>query len=308
MEAPPGVVFRNAALRNAIAGEPSGDESATDVADCTETVFLLALEGSDTPDPRWGFLEKTINTLVQTFQPSPVLTHVELFLPTQRKGGDVHFSTYYGRHAGWGSDFGDGAPFYFGYNESKWRAIPVMGTKALERIRTQCAAEAEAETAYSLAGYVFSVPPLRAFASARNNSVGDPAHCAALSARVLTRALPGLNMPYSDAWYGPSTLFIELSKKARMNAYNDHILETTPSTLSLPEQQEISNARETLLSGSNDAVGRLTTTACNMAVAHQSQLVIRERATSSDAARTRVLEKGLARMLLRWSLTQNERV
>jgi hypothetical protein len=125
---------------------------------------------------------------------------------------------------------------------------------------------------------------------------------------VLSRALPSLNLPYSDAWYGPSTLFIELSKKVRMNAYNEHITETTPSTISIPEQQEITNARETLLSGSNDAVCKLTTAACNMAVTHQAQLVIKERATTFDSARMRVLEKGLARMLLRWSLMQNNTV
>jgi hypothetical protein len=282
------------------------DTSAPSVSDSTDTVFLLALEGSDTPDPRWGFWERTIDLLVQTFQPSPVLTHVELFLPTTRKGGEVHFSTYYGRHAAWGSEFGDGKPFYFGYNETKWRAIPIMGHKALQGLQGECAAEAEAETPYSLRGYVFSVPPLRALAGTRYNGVGDPAHCAALSARVLTRALPTLNLPYSDAWYGPSTLFIELSKKVRMNAYNEHVTETTPATLSISEQEELSNARETLLSGSNESVRKLTTTACNMAVAHQSHLVIKERATTSDAARMRVLEKGLARMLLRWSLMQNE--
>jgi hypothetical protein len=237
-----------------------------------------------------------------------VLTHVELFLPTDRKGGEVHFSTYFGRHAAWGSEFGDGKPFYFGYNEANWRAIPVMGTKAVQNTRTEASFEAEAETPYSLPGYVFSVPPLRVIARVRNNRVGDPAHCAALSARVLSRALPGLNLPNSDAWYGPSTLFIELSKEHRMAAYQEHITETTPTTLSIPEQQEIQHARETLLSGSNEAVCSLTTTACNMAVKHQSHLVIKERSTTHDSARMRVLEKGLARMLLRWSLIQNERV
>jgi hypothetical protein len=306
MESTPGLVFRNSALRSEIDGEYQTD-SVSDVSDTAELVFLLALEGADAPDPRWGFWERTINTLVQTFQPNPVLTHVELFLPTDRKGGEVHFSTYLGRHAAWGSEFGNGAAFYMGYNEARWRAIPVMGAKALRRMRQECALEADAASAYSLAGYVFSVPPFRALASVRNNGVGDPAHCAALSARVLSRALPSLNLPCSDAWYGPSTLFIELSKKSRMHMYDEYVVDTTPDYVSLSEQQELKKARETLLSGHDDAVRTLTTGACNMAVKHQAYLVIRERATASDSARMRVLEKGLARMLLRWSLIQNER-
>jgi hypothetical protein len=299
MESDSGLVFRSTALRSAVNGSDLKHRP-------TEIVYLLGLESSATPDPQWGFWQRALNTLVRRFQPHPVLSHVELFLPTSQHGGEVHFSTYYGRHAGWGSDFGTGEPFYGGWNENKWIAIPIVGAAAIERLRKECALEANVDTPYSLTGYLFSVPPLRALASARDNGVGDPAHCAALSARVLSRALPAISLPYSDAWYGPSTLFLELSKKARMTAYHEHISETTPSTLSLPEETERTVARETLLSGSNDSVAALSTHACNVAVEYQAHLVIKERATGGDTARMRVLEKGLGRMLVRWSLCQNE--
>jgi hypothetical protein len=181
-----------------------------------------------------------------------------------------------------------------------------MGDNALARLREECSAEANAETAYSLTGYLFSVLPLRALASMRPNSVGSPAHCAALTARVLTRALPALNLSCSDAWYGPSTLFIEVANQSRMKAYQEFIADTTPDTLSLPEETYIRYARETLLSGTDDAVRRLTISACNMAVEAQARLVIKERATASDPGRMRVLEKGLARMLIRWSSVHNK--
>lgn len=296
------------ALRNTALGVSGEGKEGTvcESGGAGEVVFLLALEGDDEPNPKWGWLDRTINSLVCALQPSPVLSHVEIFIPTDRKGGEVHFSTYLGRHAAWGSEFGNDKTFYMGHNESKWRAIPIMGKNAIERVRQECSAEANLETPYSLAGYVFSVPPLRALANTRKNDVGDPAHCAALCSRVLTRAIPTLNLPCSDPWYGPSTLFIELSKKSRMSVYEEHVTETTPAILSLPEQQDIKNALENLLSGTNQAVSMLTTTACNTAVKHQAHLVIKERATASDPGRMRVLEKGLARMLLRWSLFQNE--
>ena len=294
------LVFRNSALRAAIS------EEDPDVVP-TELVFLLALEGNENSDPRIGMVERTVNTLVKTFQPNPVFMHTELFIPTEQKGGEVHFSTYLGKHAAWGSEYGNDAAFYMGHNESHWRALPVMGKDALKMTRRSCTEEADVPTPYSLSGYVFSVRPLRAFAQWRDNTVGSPAHCASLCARVLSRAIPAIQLPCSDAWYGPSTLFIELSKQKRMADYHEHITETTPSVISIPEQNEWQQARETLLSGDNEAVRMLSTNACKEAVTHQAHLVIKERATTTDEARIRVLEKGIARMLIRWSVLQNTR-
>ena len=220
---------------------------------------------------------------------------------------DIH--TYIGQQAGWGGDFGDGRSFYWGHNKSRWRAIPVIERDAVKRVREACQAEVDGpgghRTNYSLVGYLFSVPPFRALAWARKNNVGDKAHCAALAARILSRALPSIRLPCSDAWYGPSTLFIELSTKTRMQSYHEHITDITPTTLSLPEQHELDHARETLMCGTDESVKHLTSAACAMACRHQARLAIRERATAFDSTRTRVLEIGIARMLLRWSLVQN---
>ena len=271
-----------------------------------ETVFLLALEGGS-QDPRWGFFERALDTLVKFCQPSPIFTHVEIFIPTQRKGGDVHFATYLGRHADWGSGFGSGKAFYCDeHNEARWRAIPVMHRGALHRLHKECAREADAQTAYSLTGYLFSIPPLWVFSALRPNSVGSPAHCAALSARVLDRALPSLKLPHSDSSYGPSTLYAELATHNRMREYDEYLTDTKPAVLSVVEKEEIDNARETLLSGTDEEVRRLSTRDCNLGIAAQSDLVIRERAASSVEANMSVLERGLARMLLRWSILQNQ--
>lgn len=297
------VVFRNNALKTAL----SGDASVKTV-EAPETVFLLFLESTDAVDNSLGFWERTLNTLIKTMQPNPVLMHVELFIPAIQKGDEVHFSTYLSRHAGWGSDFGgarQATNFYLGTNNSRWRAVPIISTKAIERVRAACQDEALCSTAYSLAGYAFSAPPLRAIASMRDNTVGAPAHCAALTARILSRAIKTLKLPQSDAWYGPSTLFLEIAKKGRMTSYDNYIEETRPAVLSLPETDEITSARTALLSGTNDDVKRLTTNVCNMAVAEQSRLLIKERATNKDPKRIVTLEKGLAQMLLRWSCLQN---
>jgi hypothetical protein len=281
------------------------EESRGRAPEKMEMVYLLALASSPRQDSRLSFFEKLVGSLVRIFQPDPVMAHVELFLPTHERRGEMHFSTYYGKHAGWGSDFKNSESFYTGENGSRWRAIPVMGRGILSKLRRECASEADVATEYSLVGYVFSVPPLRALSSVRDNSVGAPAHCAALAARVLTRAIPSIDLPCSDAWYGPSTLFIELSKQSRMQLYDEYITDTTPATLSLPEQQELSNAKETLLSGTDAAVRTLTTDACMSAIRRQSHLVISAKAAGDVSPRTSVLEQGLARMLLRWSTLQN---
>lgn len=297
------MVFRNNALKTALSSD-----AAVKAAEVPETVFLLFLESTDTVDASLGFWERTLNTLIKTMQPNPVLMHVELFIPAIQKGDEVHFSTYLGRHAGWGTDFGGAKQakgFYLGTNGSRWRAVPVISTKAIERVRAACQDEALCSTAYSLLGYAFSAPPLRAVAAVRDNAVGAPAHCAALTSRVLTRAIKTLNLPQSDAWYGPSTLFLELTKKARMTSYDDYINETRPAVLSLPETDEITLARTALLSGTDEEVERLSTNSCNMAVAEQSRLLIKEQATNKDPVRVVSLEKGLAQMLLRWSCLQN---
>lgn len=275
-----------------------------------ESVFLMALKGDDAPNQQWSLWDRFIHFAVRTFQPNPVFTHVELFVPpdlhaTNVNGTNVHFSTYNGQRASWGERYEQDPTFYTGFNFDKWIAIPVRGDGAVSRLRAECEQEVQKETPYSLLGYLFSVPPLRALASIRRNGVGAPAHCAALTARVLSRAIKDLNLPCSDAWYGPSTLFSELGKSERMKKYQGEINDTTPNVTSLPEQHELECAYEALMSGSDEDVRRLTITQCMLAVNYQASKVIDSRAGPQQDHGT-VPEHGLARLLIRWSTVRNQ--
>ena len=150
-------------------------------------VYLLCLEGSTEPDPNWSGAEVFIDKLVQLAQPAPSITHCELVIPPCEKGDDMHFATYLGAQAGWGRSFSGQRSFYLGRNAALWRAVPIACANAASKLRTECFKH-EA-TPYSIARYVCSAPPLRAFAGMLSDAVGSSAHCATLSARVLKRTL-----------------------------------------------------------------------------------------------------------------------
>ena len=268
-------------------------------ADQIQTVFLIGLEGH-TGDPGWSLAQRVIDSLVRHFQPSPVLTHVELLIPPQNKGSETHFSTYYQHVAGWGSSFNYSTHFYLGpVNFSNWRAIPVQAKQLVERLREVC--DANVGTPYSISRYPFSVPPFRAIASILSDDACSPAHCAGLSARLLNASSPEIHLKHSSPWYSPSTLFIECAKPERMWAYNKH-LDETDHIQSLPEEEEGLCAIETLLRGSNDAVKLLSHRQCVAGTEKLTRDVIRQRADSVvDPVRERILEKQLARALLRWT-------
>ena len=120
-------MFRNSEFLQALRSDAGADlaESGDD------TVFLLGMEGSP-PDPGWSTQETVLDTLVKAFQPSPVLTHVELFIPPKNEENDrVTFASYVGRSAGWGSSLPDSCEFYTGGARS-WRAIPVRASKIIQ--------------------------------------------------------------------------------------------------------------------------------------------------------------------------------
>ena len=64
--------------------------------------------------------------------------------------------------------------------------------------------------------YPMSIWPLRAFSGFLDDRINAPAHCAALSARILRSALPEVSLPQPSHWYGPSSLYLELSTPERM--------------------------------------------------------------------------------------------
>lgn len=268
-----------------------------------EVVFVLALEG-DKPKADWKWWEKTLDTLVQTVQPAPALTHVEVLLPPTPEGDEVHFATYLGKAANWGSGFGDSETFYLDPNGNgpSWRAIPVMARGATERLRAACEAQRGAPygAPYRLFNYPFSFPPLRSLAGWLDDSPGAPAHCSALTARCLRRGLPELDLSHPAAWYGPSTLFLELTRRARMESYGRHLAEmaTLPS---LAEQEEAGKGSEVLLRGSDESVRALTHAEATAGVQLLCGRCI-DAIVEEDATMERLTQKQLARALLRWSL------
>lgn len=268
-----------------------------------EVVYVLALEG-DKPDATWRWWERVLDTVVQTVQPAPSLTHIELIVPALEDKDDVHFGTYLGKSANWGSGFGDSLSYYLNPdgNGPAWRAVPVVAHGAISRLREEC--EQHVGTPYGdvhrLFNYPFAVPPLRSLAWTLDDSPKANGHCATLVARCLKRALPELHIAEASAWYGPSTLFLELSRKARMVSYHDRMAEMA-TTKSLPETEEATRAAEALLRGSDDAVRGLSDAECRAGI---DMLCLKSvsAAAGDDVTAERLAQKQLARALLRASL------
>jgi len=268
-----------------------------------EVVYALALEG-DAPDPNWRWWERWLDAIVQTVQPAPALTHIELVIPPRNDTDEVHFATYLGKSANWGSGFGDSANFYLNPdgNGGSWRAVPVVAHGALSRLREECANHVGTPygSARWLFNYPFSVPPLRSLAWTLDDKPKANAHCATLTARCLKRAFPELYIPEASAWYGPSTLFLELARRARMLSYRDRMAEMA-TVKSLAETEEAANAAGVLLRGSDDDVRALSATECQAGV---DLLCLKSvnAAANSDVTVERLSQKQLAIALLRSSL------
>lgn len=258
--------------------------------DGEEFVFLLGIEAG-APKEDWSFGERFLDMLVRNFQPSPVFVHVELFVPPRNSDDQTQFATYVGRKAGWGSS-GDDASFYVGGRNS-WRAFPVKAENAAHLARLAC--EQEEGAPYSLLRYVTSTHPFRTLAPFLAASPKSPAHCATLSARVLKAA--GVALPRTAAWYSPSTLWLELSRPSRMEQ-----MRLSSPLLSLSGSEASLAHVETLLRGSDAAVGAMTDAECRAAVQTMQFLVLSE---EDETARV-VHERQLARGLLRWAEVQRK--
>tara|TARA_Y100000389_G_scaffold201673_2_gene244985 strand:+ start:85 stop:1014 length:930 start_codon:yes stop_codon:yes gene_type:complete len=225
--------------------------------------FVLLFLEADKPGTDFSFPERALDTLVQHMQPAPAITHVELMIPSSDESGDdLHFSTYLGASgAAWANGYGDGPNFYLNPkgNGASWRAVPVFARDAARRLRAEC--HKHVDTPYPamarLLNYPFSVPPFRAFASYLDNRRGVPAHCAALSARIMQSCMPELNVPNAAPWYGPSTLYLELSRQGRMVAYAARA-RAEATVQSIIDTEESARALETLLRGSDHDVRELS--------------------------------------------------
>lgn len=259
-----------------------------DSATVEDFVFALFLECRDEPTPGASAAENALSGLIMACQPSPSIAHVELFLADGK--GDPHFATYLGRKSGWGFSFGGESTFYTDLNAGLWRAVPVYNKGLAARLRHEL--KLHVDTPYSLGRYACSVPPLRAFASWLPDRPGDPAHCAALTARCLKRALYSLGnkalIKRASPWYGPTTLLLELSScSARLGGV---------------EKQEVSEefggCVNNLLHASSDVVSGLTTEQKNEAVSHLAKRACCA-AQSGDSVAIKIAQKQLAVSLLR---------
>jgi len=264
------------------------------ISEGNDVVYLIGVEG-DAPNPSWSWPERFLDRLVQTFQPAPVLTHVEIFVPPSFDGTHVNFATYIGKTANW-QPCGDAAAqkFYLIDNADAWRAIPIFDASASKRLVDE--AQFHIGTPYSLARYAWAIPPLRNFACVLPSTIQSPGHCATVSARLLERALPSVKLQKPAAYYGPSSLFIELSRKKRMQTYADH----------LDRHVGVSNetgrhAQEILIRHSDEEVRRLSSTECAAAIELLTARACRTTA-SGDPTVARIAQKQLAKALLRWSL------
>lgn len=282
----------------------TGDSA--DAQGSNDVVYLLALEG-DRPNPKWTFWERALDKMVQTFQPAPAMTHVELFLPPGSPSDECNYATYLGKESGFGSKFGNAEQsrhFYLEENGSSWRAVPVMASGAAKRVREECARQQGASygSASSLFNYHYAVPPFRSLAWTVDMRPSAPAHCASLTARCLDSALPELDIPHTAAWYGPSTLFLELSRTGRMQSYARR-LSDMEHTRAIVEDEEATAAEDHLLRWSDDRVREMTSQECQAGIDRLTQRCVTA-ATSGDATAARVAERSLARGLLRYSLLQ----
>ena len=276
---------------------------ATPSSSSLQVAYVLSLEG-DEPNTKWSWYETMLDAVVQSAQPAPAMTHTEILLPPE-SGDDheMHFALYLGKQAHWGSTFGGGTKFYLDPqgNGKSWRAVPIVGQDAVRRLRAECSKHSGTPYGpmHRLFNYPFSVPPGRSMAWMLDDSVGSPAHCASLTARCLRRALPEMGLSHPSAWYGPSTLYLELARESRMTSYKQYMTEdaTVKATVEL---ETAAKSADTLLRGSDDAVVALGHEECQCGIDLLTSKTI-DAIVDGDVTAERLTQKNLARALLRWS-------
>ncbi|MAT12150.1 MAG: hypothetical protein CMM02_14225 [Rhodopirellula sp.] len=263
--------------------------------------------------------ETVLGNAVRHFQPSPAFSHVELIMPPDKladsaKGTEMYsmFATYIGEKAGFSGSFSNPGRFYIhGPNGGHWRAVPIVFDDASERLRAEC--RDHVDTLYPplmpfVFNYALSVPPGRSFASYVKEDRYEPAHCAALTARIIERAIPEAQLPYAPSYYGPSSLYLELTRKCRCEkAFKD--LAGFEPIKSIPEQEEERRWEETGVAGllgeiPMDELDTLKYEECMGAAQALSKDVIVSH-VSGDATEIRANEKKLAKVLLNWLVVRN---
>jgi hypothetical protein len=267
--------------------------------DLDGVVYLLCLEPGAQPAAGTSAFETLLNSVIEAMQPAPSVLHAELCLPPTSDRMDMNFATYLGSTANWGRSFGDPRAFYLGNTASSWRAVPIVAHDAARAVRDECGKHVL--TPYSLARYACAVPPLRSVAGLLPDSVGAPAHCATLAARVLRRALPSVGLAHSSGWYGPASLFLDVSSESRRATAHARLHAGAQLVRADGEEAEEVSAIAALLQGDDDAVRALDDAACTMALYH---LTMRSLEAGLDDVGRRIVQKQLACALLRVSVVR----
>ena len=267
-------------------------------------VALMALKADATSGDA-SFAEAVIDRTVQFGQPYPAVTHVELWIgdrPAER-GEDNHFSTYLGARKGalWTSGLTDSKKFY---SSAAWSAIPIFAPNAERRARAEC--NLHCGTPYPSAAvlwqYPMSIWPLRAFSGFLDDRINAPAHCAALTARILRSAVPEVSLMRPSHWYGPSALYLEMSTPERMERA---LAMQRPVVRSQVEEEHDERLGDILTLHSDDEVVAMSTSDARQAVHALAIAVLRAGSRTNgadpDQGTKRAAEERFARGLTRYT-------
>lgn len=264
----------------------SADDGSGDV------VFALFLEAHP-PDPHAkasSVLDSCINFVVNNLQPSPVMVHVELVVPCC-PGSElpVNFATYIGDHAKWRTNKVSNESYYLLNNANRWRAVPIFSKNAAQTVRQLCN-ESEG-CAYSLFRYFTAAWGVRYLASLVPDSLRCPAHCATLTARVLSKAEVS-HLKHPSAYYGPAALY---------GALCDDLRRRPVASLDSRLTEDSLLAVDKIL---RDADSDLATFTDEQAMAAFRVLTLKAATAEafSDTAAQTLTQKQLATALLRWSV------
>jgi len=277
-----------------------------------ETDVALVAMQADATSENASFVGACIDVSVQTLgQPSPALTHCELWVAERRTTDDNHFGTYLGQRddatgeltgAMWTSGLRSSRLWY---QKDTWVAIPVFAVNAEASVRAEC--DQSRGTPYpspwTLFDYPWSVWPLRSLGGLfLSDGPHASAHCAALSARVLRHALPELPLRHNSHWYGPSSLYLELSTPHQMKRAL-HLQRPPGVARSIVEEQEEDELLRVLLEESDEAVAAMTPAESRQAVTIAAIKVLQAGAGDSadDVDQTLFLkaQKNYARAMFR---------
>jgi hypothetical protein len=284
---------------------PQAPSPVPQAAPYHECVALMVMKADATSkDATWS--EALVDYTVQFGQPYPAVTHVELWIgdrPTE-PAEDNHFSTYLGAKRGalWTSGLTDSKKFY---SSTAWSAIPIFASDVERRMRSEC--NLHCGTPYppvaTLWQYPMSIWPLRGLSGFLDDRINAPAHCAALSARILRSALPEIALLQPSHWYGPSSLYLELSAPERME---QALAVQRPVVRSLAEEREEDRLADMLTMHSDDEVIEMHASEARQALHALSIKVLAAGSRQGDQGQQdqdkfRVAQERLARGLTRYT-------